>query len=366
MRVWERLAEMVAAHGGAAMVSVHAVKGSTPREAGARLIVRPDGAFHGTIGGGQLEWEALAQARRSLERGERRAQMIDRSLGPDLGQCCGGRVTLLIETFDRRDADELARLAQAEDEGAAEALCSFRDDGRVRRVPEGARPAGGTEGRAVRSAGPLPSRHADGSGAGELRWTEPFGESRTPLLLFGAGHVGRALVLALAPLPFRVRWIDGREDAFPSHMPANVTPVRSGAPEAELALGPPGAFVLVMTHAHPLDLAITAAALGRSDLPFVGLIGSATKQARFERRFRAAGLAENRIASLVCPIGLPGIRGKEPAVIAASVTAQLLQERERLARGAEPNRRAGAGEGGERPSVEPSMAAPHPPRLHPA
>jgi xanthine dehydrogenase accessory factor len=282
--VWRRLAEIVAERGAAALVTVQAAKGSVPREAGAHMAVRPDGAFYGTIGGGALEWQALAAAREAIAAGRGPARIVEKVLGPDLGQCCGGRVTLSIETFDRRDAERLAALAAAEPE-----------------------------------------------------------ESRTPLLLFGAGHVGRALVLALAPLPFSVRWIDGREDAFPPHVPATATPVHAADPEAELARAPADAFVLVMTHSHSLDLAVTAEALGRG-FPFVGLIGSATKRARFERRFREIGIAEARIRALACPIGVPGIAGKEPAVIAASAAAQLLAERERIVAGAAaaPRRASGA------------------------
>jgi xanthine dehydrogenase accessory factor len=146
--------------------------------------------------------------------------------------------------------------------------------------------------------------------------------------LFGAGHVGRALVLALAPLPFAVRWIDSREGAFPAHIPTNATPVLSADAVAEVASLPRDALVVVMTHEHPLDLAITAAALPHG-FPFVGLIGSETKRARFAKRFRELGVPEEGIRSLVCPIGLPGIRSKEPAVIAASVVAQLLEVREK-------------------------------------
>jgi xanthine dehydrogenase accessory factor len=159
-------------------------------------------------------------------------------------------------------------------------------------------------------------------------WRERLGQSLTPVALFGAGHVGRALVLALAPLPFAVRWIDSRENAFPQHIPATVTPVRSTDPEAETARLAVDSLVVVMTHEHPLDLAITAAALTRG-FPFVGLIGSETKRARFERRFRELGIPEERIRSLACPIGLAGIAGKEPAIIAASVVAQLLEVREK-------------------------------------
>ena len=279
MTVWRRLRDIVAEHGAAALVTVEATKGSVPREAGARMVVRPDGAFHGTIGGGALEWQALAVARAAIAQGRGPVRLIDLTLGPDLGQCCGGQVTLAIETFDASDAGRLARLAAAEPE-----------------------------------------------------------ERRTPLLLFGAGHVGRALVFALAPLPFSIRWIDEREDAFPPHIPVQTTPILTSDSTAELAHAPAGAFVLVMTHSHPLDLVVTGEALKR-DFPFVGLIGSATKRARFERRFRALKIAEERIRALACPIGVPGIAGKEPAVIAASVAAQLLAERERIAAAAAPTPR---------------------------
>jgi xanthine dehydrogenase accessory factor len=161
-------------------------------------------------------------------------------------------------------------------------------------------------------------------------WIERYGRDLTPLWLFGAGHVGRALVLALAPLPFRVSWHDSRHDAFPPHIPANATPIHPRDPDAAIASAPGGAFVLVMTHEHPLDLALTAAALARPDMPFVGLIGSGSKRARFEKRFREIGIPDERIAGLVCPIGVAGITDKDPAVIAAATAAQLLQKREAL------------------------------------
>ena len=347
MIAWRRLADMVSGHGAAALVSVHAVKGSAPREAGARMLVRPDGAFHGTIGGGQLEWQMLTLAREALARGRGPARFVDQALGPDLGQCCGGRVTLLIETFDRRDLPDLEALARAVAEGAGE-VEAWMEDGRVRRLPlpsalggawGGGRGVGAPTGVAEprgeyqehsgldHPAEPPPPLPLPARGRGE-RWRERLSDPLTPLALFGAGHVGRALVLALAPLPFAVRWIDPREGAFPNYMPANVTPVLSADPPLEVACLPAGALVVVMTHEHPLDLAITAAALGR-DFPFVGLIGSETKRARFEKRYRELAIPEERIRSLVCPIGLPGITGKEPAVIAASVVAQLLEVREK-------------------------------------
>ncbi|MET0526775.1 MAG: xanthine dehydrogenase accessory protein XdhC [Microvirga sp.] len=306
MRAWRQLTDLITRHGAAALITVHDVKGSAPREAGARMVVRPDGAFHGTIGGGQLEFLMLDIAREMLKAGLRPARIVDQALGPDLGQCCGGRVKILIETFDKRDLPDIAPLLAAENKGGLfDAECRMEND-RVRRE--------------------VGSAVGDDIGTG---WHETHGEARTPVLLFGAGHVGRALVLALAPLPFSVRWLDDREDAFPAHLPGNTAAIRMRDPDAEIAEARPDSLILVMTHDHPLDMAITAAALKR-DFPYVGLIGSATKRARFEKRFRDLGLDRERIASLVCPIGLSGIADKDPAVIAASVTAQLLQVRERM------------------------------------
>jgi len=305
VRTWRQLADFIGRHGAAALISVHDVKGSAPREVGAHMVVRPDGAFHGTIGGGQLEFLMLDIAREMLATGRGPARIVDQALGPDLGQCCGGRVKILIETFDRRDLDDIGPLVSAEEKGGPFDVECRMEGGRVRREL---------------------ASEADAAPGAE--WRETHGEDRTPVLIFGAGHVGRALVLALAPLPFSVRWLDDREDAFPAHVPANASAIRMKSPEAEIAEARADSLILVMTHDHPLDMAITAAALRRG-FPYVGLIGSATKRARFEKRFRELGLSAERIASLVCPIGVPGIVDKDPAVIAASVVAQLLQARER-------------------------------------
>ena len=137
---------------------------------------------------------------------------------------------------------------------------------------------------------------------------ETFGERPRRLYLFGAGHVGRALVLALAPLPFEVIWIDPRPAAFPRAVPGNVTLIEALHPVSELKNAPDGSFVFVMSHSHALDLAIADAALRNPQIAHVGVIGSATKRARFEKRLREAGVAEDRIASLICPIGIAGHR----------------------------------------------------------
>jgi xanthine dehydrogenase accessory factor len=285
------------------MVSVLRVEGSAPREVGARLILNARG-FHGTIGGGALEWRALAEAQRRLP-GGRSLTVTSHALGPELGQCCGGRVALLTEVFDDTCLADARKLAMAEASG------TFRTEGRL------------LANRVDRTIVSQPVAAAD-------IMIEQFGETKRPLYLFGSGHVGRALVLALAPLSFAIRWIDSRPDAFPAALPGDVEPITTLDPVAELAAAPPGTFLLVMTHSHALDLAIVDRALRHDRFPYVGLIGSASKKARFLSRLRQAGVAEQGLAAFKCPIGVDGISSKEPAVIAAATVAELLARDEVL------------------------------------
>ena len=274
---WNRVLNQLVNDGLIAVVTVIGAEGSTPREVGAQMAITKAGDLIGTIGGGALEFAAMAEARKALVQKPREAIKRDWPLGPDLGQCCGGRVTTRTEVLNAADYDRVARLAS--------------DD----RGPE-----------------------------------------RTNLLLFGAGHVGRAIVMALAALPFEIRWIDSRADAFPLLIVKTATAVMTDVPINEITKAPSGAFVLVMTHSHALDLDLIASAIQRPDLAYVGLIGSATKRARFESRIRALRGTSESLSRLVCPIGLPGIKGKEPATIAASVAADLLIRREGLHKAAEP------------------------------
>jgi xanthine dehydrogenase accessory factor len=223
---------------------------------------------------------------------------------------------LAFEIFDGSRLTELKELAGAEAEG------SFSTEGRME------------AGRLVRRVLAVAKGGGDPA-PGTVTWrdgvlTEGFGDPARPLILFGAGHVGRALVLAFAPLPFRVTWVDPRPDAFPALVPAGVSCVQPESPAEVLAAAPEGAFILVMTHSHGLDLEIVHAALAAARFPYVGLIGSATKRARFVSQLRAAGIAADSIAALVCPIGVGGIRSKLPAVIAAATAAELLQRDEEL------------------------------------
>ena len=237
---------------------------------------------------------------------------IRQSLGPELGQCCGGRVTLLVEVFDGQSLVQVRDFA-AREAGGGFSCCAQYVDGRVDRErlePDGARP----EPTHIAADGVL---------------IEHFGETRRPIYLFGAGHVGRALVLALAPLPLRGH-LDRSAPRGLSRAPCRPMSTASFRPHpwARSPMAPAGSFVLVMTHSHALDLAITDAALADGRFPYVGLIGSGTKRARFDKRLREVGIPEDRIAALVCPIGIAGIGGKEPAVIAAATAAELLERDE--------------------------------------
>jgi xanthine dehydrogenase accessory factor len=247
------LADASAAGQPAVLVTVLEVAGSTPREAGAKMLVTAD-AIAGSIGGGHLELESVTQARALLSRaaaGEDVSGPVVRelALGPSLGQCCGGRTSVLLEPI-------------------------------------------------------LPTR-----------WQ---------VAVFGAGHVGKALVKLLADLPCAVTWIDPRPEELPAQPPPSVRCVVSEEPADEVAELPAGADLVVMTHSHALDLDILDAALRRGTHRYLGLIGSRTKRATFVKRLEARGRTPEQLAGITCPIGLPGIAGKEPAVIAVAVAAQLL------------------------------------------
>lgn len=248
----------------AVLVSVSRTQGSVPREAGTWMAVWP-GEQVGTIGGGHLEWDALKQARDALAAGASAPWTHRVALGPSLGQCCGGVVELRFEPVTQAEAGALQQ----------------------RLAPE-----------------------------------------LTPVALFGGGHVGQAIVRALAPLPFAVQWIDSRDGVFPAEVPPTVCTEHSEPVQDAVRDLPPGALVLVMSFSHAEDLDIVAACLQRrrtsGDLPLVGLIGSKTKWATFRHRLSDRGFTQDELDRITCPIGIPGIVGKEPEVVAASVVAQLL------------------------------------------
>ena len=311
MDVWSNIVARLRKGQPCVLVTVFAAKGSVPREAGARMIVCTDGGFTGTIGGGELEWQAIAHARKLISDHSSGFQVRKFSLGPDLGQCCGGQVSLGFEPFDVATLEMVARLADHAANRESFTTRGILDDkGRVHRVVlDGHSPDYGPETALIEPSGSL---------------LERFGEWRRTVFLFGAGHVARALVLMLAPHPFSIRWIDTRDDAFPRHFPQNTSACRVDIPASVLDDAPSDAFVLVMTHSHALDEEIVSAALANESFAYVGLIGSDTKKARFLKRLNARGHSRSMIDRLICPIGIAGIESKTPAAIATSVAAQIL------------------------------------------
>jgi xanthine dehydrogenase accessory factor len=291
---WTRQAREALSEGPAALVTILATEGSAPRGPGARMIVTETG-LAGSIGGGRLERQAMAQARSilSLDPGSWRVQ--DYPLGPLLGQCCGGRVRLLVERLE----------SVPEDQGPFEVTLSDR----VER-----RPLDGGGGEAIAARGPLPAPGA--------RFLEPVESDALPVHLFGAGHVGRAIAERAAGLPLHLAWYDSRPEMAETPGVVLVDEAEMAAAAAE---APEGSAVLILTHDHGLDYRLVAAALG-GRARFVGLIGSKTKRARFLSRLAADGIDAAR---LTCPIGLPGIGGREPEVIAIATLAQLLMLRNR-------------------------------------
>jgi xanthine dehydrogenase accessory factor len=321
------LAALATQTGTAVLVTVAMVEGSGPREPGAKMLVTPDRRFD-TLGGGHLEMRACEIAHDMLRMtdgslaSERRLQRFP--LGPGLGQCCGGVVQLFFERIDaasayaaclikrRRNADDTWRLILVD---AATPSTLVDASGAFLAGKPLASIAGLELGRACR----LMSDHSG------RRWlVDPCLAYRPHLMLFGAGHVGAAVVRALAELPCQVTWVDEREEMFPDRLPPNVKVEATDIPEALVDAAAPGSCFLVMTHSHALDQCLTERIL-RREFAWFGLIGSKTKRMQFEHRLRERGIAPSRLADMVCPIGLPGIRGKAPAVIAASVAAQLLQ-----------------------------------------
>ena len=311
----------------AVLVTVAAVQGSVPREPGAKMLVFK-AAQSGTVGGGHLEMRALQIARAMLQQGA--GACLERfALGPGLGQCCGGVVHLAFEPVAGQLRDVLARLQQrqGQDQGQDSWRCSALDGAASAMLFDcaGQLLAGAADQPPPAFRRELATRIVQ-DGAGRRWLVDPCLAPRKHLMLFGAGHVGTALITALADIDCHVTWVDQRDDQFPSTVPSNVTIAVTDAPERLVLDALAGTSFLVMTHSHALDLTLCEAILRRGDRAWFGLIGSHTKRCQFEHRLQERGLAPQQIAAMVCPIGLPGITGKAPAVIAASVCCQLLMQ----------------------------------------
>ncbi|MFJ3262013.1 xanthine dehydrogenase accessory protein XdhC [Pseudomonas sp. NPDC086581] len=230
------------------LVTIIEERGSTPRNAGSKMVVSADKAYD-TIGGGHLEFKAMAIAREMLQNHEREPKLERFSLGASLGQCCGGATVLLFE---------------------------------------------------------------------------PMGQPQAHIAVFGAGHVGRALVPLLASLPCKVRWIDSREAEFPGYIPEGVTRVINEEVIDEIDEMPAGSYFIVMTHNHALDLELTAKILERNDFTYFGLIGSDTKRAKFEHRLRDRGFTADTVQRMRCPMGISEVKGKLPVEIAVSIAGEVI------------------------------------------
>jgi xanthine dehydrogenase accessory factor len=312
MRPWLKpLIQSLEAGRAAALVHVVELRGSGPREVGAQMLVT-ETDLYGTIGGGELEHTAIQKARATLDSGS--AGLLRFALGPELGQCCGGAVTLAVESFAPADLAWVQKLARA--------AADFEPVMRTLRV--------GAPGSLQRdwSVAEVSTGYEARLTADSVVIREGMNGTASPVWLFGAGHVGCATIQALLPLGFEITWIDGRSGQFPEVPSQRVRTLALAMPELIVDEAPSGAVFLVMTHSHPLDEAICQAVLARGDFAYLGLIGSQTKRARFRQRLAAAGIAAGMLERMICPIGVPGIRSKEPAAIAASVAADLLMRRE--------------------------------------
>jgi xanthine dehydrogenase accessory factor len=323
MQPWLTDLQQLLAHGDAAvLVTVARVEGSAPREAGTKMIVTRDSARH-TIGGGHLEWKAIESARQVLKEGMRMSHMrrLERfALGPSLGQCCGGAVVLAFERLDVADLGWISSLAKRVAAGQST----------VRSVSFGPAPD------AVMLSEPEPGVESadcllwDGAGFEESSslLTETIAPRDFAVVLFGAGHVGAALVRVLGTLQCHVRWVDERDAQFPPPellQASNVTIDPNDAPDEAIDQAAPQTYFIVMTHNHTLDLELAERVLRRGDFAFFGMIGSHSKRKQFEHRLAARGIDPAQIARMKCPLGVDGIDDKSPEIIAISAAAQVLQ-----------------------------------------
>jgi xanthine dehydrogenase accessory factor len=321
-------------HAALVRVTLVSLRGSAPREPGASMLI-DDNAAVGTIGGGRLEWQAIGAARKLLRAGHSPpVQVDDLILGPDLGQCCGGRVELWLERLTRHDLPWLQEASlKMRHRGAIVIESRFADGMLVRGLMPALPGAAGIELR----------RDAQQ----RLTLRETFSPRRPSLWIFGAGHVGQALVRLLSELAlFDILWIDPRPELLPSSLPDCVTTQLCAAPAGLLATARADTHYVVLTHDHALDYELCRLILRRGDAAFLGLIGSASKSARFRSRLLRNGVEPESLARLTCPIGVQGIASKLPGAIAIAIAAQLLQLRPSLmpmrAHRADPNSCDGA------------------------
>jgi xanthine dehydrogenase accessory factor len=337
MNEWiDELSDLTAAGRRVVLVTVAGIRGSAPREVGAKMIVTADATI-GTIGGGQLEYQCTRIACDMIGDDESPA-LRKFPLGISMGQCCGGVVDILFEPIASglpgwlRDLRALhgqrePAVVVTDLDGHAGKYVVTADSayaGATKVAPSGI-VASAREGlAAARTAHRIDNWFYEGIVGTDLN-----------IAVFGAGHVGSAVVQSLSMLDCNIRWIDSRRNMF-RRTPSNVRTIESTDPSLEVAAMPSQSCYLVMTHSHAIDFEICDRILRRGDAAYCGLIGSLTKRRRFEKRYRELGLQQHSIDQLVCPIGVDGITGKKPAEIAVAAAAEVLQAYERVIRAADP------------------------------
>ena len=336
MNEWiDELSDFAAGGERVVVVTVAGIRGSAPREVGAKMIVTEKETF-GTIGGGQLEHQCTHLACDMLG-DDQNPELRKFPLGTSMGQCCGGVVDILFEPIANGLPGWLRDLRALHGQREAAVVCTSLGDDHLKCVIT----ADNAFGSAVEKVGDklvAKARYGLESGRIAHRSDNWFLElvvgSDFNIAVFGAGHVGSAVVQSLSALDCNIRWIDSRRNIF-RQTPSNVRTIESSDPALEVAAMPANSCFLVMTHSHALDFDICDRILRRDDAAYCGLIGSRSKRRRFEKRYREQGLPLDVIAKLVCPIGVDGISGKKPAEIAVAASAEVLQAYERARRGAE-------------------------------
>ena len=288
---WAQAALAKLDEGYVCLVAVCEAKGSAPREAGAAMLVYKN-HIDGSIGGGELEFQAIKTARKDIPETAFAREVRSYPLGPALGQCCGGHVKLMFEWYGPSSQSVLAQLA-AQKQGYSLHPATAQDN-------------------------PIIAIHPS-----EEMLCLPLGAHQQPVFLYGAGHVGRAVVQIASHLPCQIYWVDTDDERFPKDIAEGVTKLPARHPETIAQRAPSDAIHLIMTYSHQLDFEIVSAVLSCGNFARCALIGSETKAARFNKRLRNAGVNSDAVERLTCPIGLPEINGKKPIQVALSVTAQL-------------------------------------------
>lgn len=245
----EAVSELEASGENYVLVTVLEALGSTPRDSGTKMVVSNNNIY-ATIGGGNLEFKVIEQARALIEQGKTCQKIEKFQLGPSLGQCCGGDATIMFEMFS---ADNLQ------------------------------------------------------------------------LDIYGAGHISQALILVLAQLPIRIRWIDSRRDIFPEKLPANVRKIINEDPTELVNSAPKNSAFLILTHSHQLDFELCQAIIKRGDALWLGVIGSNTKRKKFQHRLAHREFTAAQIQQMICPVGLSQVPGKLPMEVAVSIAGQLIE-----------------------------------------